>query len=233
MLRDRGYMVWTWTYGYYSDIVAGIKSGSTGLTNDAADSIGDFAVEVYSDKKYFVVNSFNDSVNFGLILYNGKTDQSATGVPVFVNKTENANQAEVVYAVKFTAADGTNYRLLTRPYRCVKSSAYVSAEQMNAILSKKAGELTKEEISVLNKMQDAYELLSDDEKALVDYDKIIELKRQADELGKDSSSTSGSGSDNLSAGNGGCNSSTSPTSAILAGFAFLSVLLLIKKKVFN
>ena len=70
MLRDRGYMVWTWTYGYYSDIVAGIKSGSTGLTNDAADSIGDFAVEAYSDKKYFVVNSFNDSVNFGLISYN-------------------------------------------------------------------------------------------------------------------------------------------------------------------
>lgn len=235
MLRDRGYMVWTWTYGYYSDIVAGIKSGSTGLTNDAADSIGDFAVEAYSDKKYFVVNSFNDSVNFGLISYNKKTEQSATGVPVFVNKTENENQAEVVYAVKFTAADGTNYRLLTRPYRCVKSSAYVSAEQMNAILSKKAGELTKEEISVLNKMQDAYELLSDDEKALVDYDKIIELKRQADELGKDSSGSQTSGSDNSSDRNGGgcgCNSSASSAS-ILAGFALLSVLLLIKKKVFN
>lgn len=233
MLRDRGYMVWTWTYGYYSDIVAGIKSGSTGLTNDAADSIGDFAVEAYSDKKYFVVNSFNDSVNFGLISYNKKTEQSATGVPVFVNKTENENQAEVVYAVNFTAADGTNYRLLTRPYRCVKSSAYVSAEQMNSILSKKAGELTKDELVVLDKMQQAYELLSDDEKALVDYDKIIELKRQADELGKDSSGTSGSGSDNSSVGNGGCNSSASPTSSMFAGFAFLSVLLLIKKKVFN
>ena len=82
-------------------------------------------------------------------------------------------------------------------------------------------------------MQEAYELLSDDGKALVDYDKIIELKRQADELGKDSSGTSGSGADNSSAGNGGCNSSASPTSAIFAGFAFLSVLLLIKKKVFN
>lgn len=233
MLRDRGYMVWTWTYGYYSDIVAGIKSGSTGLTNDAADSIGDFAVEAYSDKKYFVVNSFNDSVNFGLISYNGKTDQSATGVPVFVNKTENANQTEVLYAVKFTAPDGTSYRLLTKPYRCVKSSAYVSTEQMNAILSKKADELTKDELVVLDKMQEAYELLSDDEKALVDYDKIIELKRQADELGKDSSGTSDSGSDNSSAGNGGCNSSASPASAIFAGFAFLSVLLLIKKKVFN
>lgn len=236
MLRDRGYMVWTWTYGYYSDIVAGIKSGSTGLTNDAADSIGDFAVEAYSDKKYFVVNSFNDSVNFGLISYNKKTEQSATGVPVFVSKAENENQAEVVYAVKFTVADGTNYRLLTKPYRCVKSSAYVSAEQMNAILSKKAGELTKEEISVLNKMQDAYELLSDDEKALVDYDKIIELKRQADELGKDSSgSQTSGGSDNSSDRNGGgcgCNSSASSAS-ILAGFALLSVLLLIKKKVFN
>lgn len=236
MLRDRGYMVWTWTYGYYSDIVAGIKSGSTGLTNDAADSIGDFAVEAYSDKKYFVVNSFNDSVNFGLISYNKKTEQSATGVPVFVSKAENENQAEVVYAVKFTVADGTNYRLLTKPYRCVKSSAYVSAEQMNAIFSKKAGELTKEEISVLNKMQDAYELLSDDEKALVDYDKIIELKRQADELGKDSSgSQTSGGSDNSSDRNGGgcgCNSSASSAS-ILAGFALLSVLLLIKKKVFN
>ena len=236
MLRDRGYMVWTWTYGYYSDIVAGIKSGSTGLTNDAADSIGDFAVEAYSDKKYFVVNSFNDSVNFGLISYNKKTEQSATGVPVFVSKAENENQAEVVYAVKFTVADGTNYRLLTKPYRCVKSSAYVSAEQMNAILSKKAGELTKEEISVLNKMQDAYELLSDDEKALVDYDKIIELKRQADELGKDSSgSQTSGGSDNSSdrtGGGCGCNSSASSAS-ILAGFALLSVLLLIKKKVFN
>lgn len=236
MLRDRGYMVWTWTYGYYSDIVAGIKSGSTGLTNDAADSIGDFAVEAYSDKKYFVVNSFNDSVNFGLISYNKKTEQSATGVPVFVSKAENENQAEVVYAVKFTVADGTNYRLLTKLYRCVKSSAYVSAEQMNAILSKKAGELTKEEISVLNKMQDAYELLSDDEKALVDYDKIIELKRQADELGKDSSgSQTSGGSDNSSDRNGGgcgCNSSASSAS-ILAGFALLSVLLLIKKKVFN
>ncbi len=38
---------------------------------------------------------------------------------------------------------------------------------MNSILSKKAGELTKEETSVLNKMQDAYELLSDDEKSLL------------------------------------------------------------------
>jgi len=232
MLRDRGYMVWTWTYGYYSNLVAGIKSGSTGLTNDAADSIGDFAIEAYSDKKYFVVDSFNDSVNFGLISYNGNDDQSANGVPVFVNRTENANQAVVVYAVKFTAADGTNYRLLTKPYRCVKSSAYVSTEQMNAILSKKAGELSKEELAVLGKMQEAYELLSDDEKALVDYEKITELKRQADEIGKNGSDSSG-GSDNSSAGNDGCNSSASPVSAFLTAFAILSVLFLIKKKVFN
>ena len=62
---------------------------------------------------------------------------------------------------------------------------------------------------------------------------LEQAKRQADELGKDSSGTSGSGSDNSSAGNGGCNSSANPASAIFAGFAFLSVLLLIKKKVFN
>lgn len=203
-MKDRGYMVWSWTYGTYSDLVSGLNSGSTGLTNDAADSIGDFAISLKNSKEYFVVNSFTENGDFTAVCYNGKKF-AVKASPVYVE--ENGDEAKVIYKAKFTFDGGAEYSLLTKAYRCVKKSAYISAEQMNAILGKNAQELTKSEIELLNRMENAYNLLGEAEKESVNFERIASLKKEVEALNNNSGSSSNSGDSGNSGESCSCNSS--------------------------
>ncbi len=171
-LALRGYSSWYWTYNDSSDILKGMQAGVLGLTNNSADSLSSTAIRLVTDKKYFVVYDYNDS---GVIDLNIETFEKIIENDNYelelIELEEHNDYAYAIYCMRYKV--NSNYSVIySQKIKLVSANAYISVEKMQEILSKNSKELTKEDITYLNKMENAYQLLSEDEQELIDISKV-------------------------------------------------------------
>lgn len=206
-LIARGYAPWHWTYTEVEECQKAMTQGVQGITNDCADEFKDFAIKLYTDKKYVLVDNFESKeLTLKYETYLGKTDREVKATSIYLEEYDD--YAYAIYQARFVSTKGTatnEFIVFSDVIKLIKEEKFISVEKMLDILSKDNNSLTESDYSQLLKMLDSYQLLNEDDKKLVNYS---EIEDKIEAYNKINSTNNNQTNNSISSSENNVNSST-------------------------
>lgn len=179
MAALRGYSSWYWTYEMEGNIKQAMINGVLGITNNSADSIGMYATRLTLDENRIIMSKddFENSVEFGASLYCGEYDGVVLGNVVSIEYHDN--YAYAVYCGTYTFGN-TSYNIFSDKIMLIDEAKYIPLHDILEVLNKEEKDLTNEDYELLERVEEAYELLTLEEQKQIDLELVNTLLMNKD-----------------------------------------------------
>lgn len=177
-LAVRGYSMWAYTFDNTDNIMMGIQNGILGITNNVADTIPNLGLRLYTDDEHILVSDFNNMIELNVQTLGGEVPVSIS-TPIYIEN--HGNYAFAIYESIYRT-NNNYFQIYSNKIKLVLKQSYMTADEMNEILSKQVSELTDNDLAWLEKMREAYDLLPPEEQSKVDIAKVDILINQYNEL---------------------------------------------------
>ena len=180
MAALRGYSSWYWAYELENDIKNAMINGVLGIANNSADSIGMYATRLIVDDNRIIMNkaNFGKNAKLGAELYCGELDGTLEAKVVSIEF--HGNYAYAIYTAIYSCS-GISYNIFSDKIMLSDEEKYIALEDILEVLSKET--LTEADYELLEGVEEAYELLTDNEKEQVDLTLVNNLLQNKNKKG--------------------------------------------------
>ncbi len=185
----RGYMGYCWTYGSVSDVARYFTSGVLGMTNNVAECFNGLAKELtFKDDRLFLSKT-DTEVKATVVDYSGK--ESEVDAKVFMR--EKGEDGEyVILKYRYSYADEDNslaYTIYSRKIKVIDSDIYMAPDKLVQAINDLPDKITLDHSETVKSIREAYDLLSEEEKALITNSaKLVEAENKIESLNNENTS---------------------------------------------
>ncbi len=179
-LADRGFLPYFYTYSSAYNVKEGYENDTLGITNDAADTMSTYAntLEIADGGKYIVgdlADIEQNGYNLAFVALDPDTPKDVSEKSSIFYAEKGTDYIDAIFKRTYTATTGLQYTIFSDKIRVISAEAYMSVADINALLNKDLTTYTVEDKANIYKVERAYAVLDEVDKAAVDLSKLDDI----------------------------------------------------------